>query len=175
MTCVLLCAGTLFAIGYAGSRHSGWTSESFQGYTIQMPSGTDRQRKSQQHPGTTVHEMIARRKETGSQYSLVVATLPPQVQQAVNIDQLLDNMRIRFADRRPVTRSGVQGTAGTMVSGVGAVEGAECEAFLHSGKLIITTYAPYSEIKDKVGGTRKPRTNERELDKPEEFFESLKL
>lgn len=178
MTCVLLCAGAIFAIGYAGSRHSGWTSESFQGYTIQMPAGTERKRRSEQQPFTTIHELIAQRRETGSQYSLTVASLPDAARLNrlnITVEQLLEKGTIRFTDQRPVTRSGVQGVAGTILSGAGVTPGAECESFLHNGKMIVVTYAPYSKIKDSVGGTRKPRTNERELDKPEEFFESLKL
>ncbi|QEG41679.1 hypothetical protein UC8_37050 [Roseimaritima ulvae] len=175
MTGLLLCGGIILAIGMAGSRHSGWAAESFRGYTINMPAGKERQRKSQQFPGTTVHELIARRKETGSQYSLVVASLPAPLQQSGGTGALLDQMSIRLSDRRPVNRSGVEGVAGTMVSGAGMVQGAECEAFLHNGNLVIATYAPYSKIKHRVGGTRSARSNERELDKPEEYFESLKL
>lgn len=53
--------------------------------------------------------------------------------------------------------------------------GSEAEIFVHNGKLVISMYAPYSEIKDRVGGKTKPRSNERKLDDPETFFASLRF
>ncbi|MEO9935074.1 hypothetical protein [Rhodopirellula bahusiensis] len=172
---ILLCAGGIFAIGYLGSRHSGWTSVKYKGYTINMPAGEDRRDKSQQFPGTTVHELTGRRKETGSQYSLVVAKLPSVIRQNIPIEELLRDMLIRLSNQYPVTRSGVNGMAGTMQSGVGGIEGSDCEIFVHNGNLIVAMYSPYSEIRDLVGGQREPRSNESELDKPSEFFESLEF
>ncbi|WP_236696678.1 hypothetical protein [Rhodopirellula islandica] len=172
---VVLCAGGIFAIGYLGSRHSGWTSVSYKGYTINMPAGEDRRDKSQQFPGTTVHELTGRRKETGSQYSLVVADLPAAIDPSIPIAELLRDMRIRLSNSRPVARSGVDGMAGTMQSGVGGIEGSDCEIFVHNRNLVVVMYSPYSEIRDLVGGQREPRSNESELDKPSEFFDSLEF
>jgi len=39
--------------------------------------------------------------------------------------------------------------------------------------MVILAYLPYSVIKDRVIGKMTPRKNQRDLDKPEEFFESL--
>ncbi|EGF26985.1 hypothetical protein RBWH47_04024 [Rhodopirellula baltica WH47] len=175
LLCILLCAGGIFAVGYLGSRHSGWTSVTYKGYTVSMPAGEDRRDKSQQFPGTTVHELTGRRKETGSQYSLVVADLPAVIDPNIPIAELLRDMRIRLSNPRPVTRSGVKGMAGTMQSGVGAIEGSDCEIYVHNRNLVVMMYSPYSEIKDLVGGRREPRSNESELDKPSEFFDSLEF
>jgi hypothetical protein len=41
------------------------------------------------------------------------------------------------------------------------------------GTMVILAYLPYSVIKDRVIGKMTPRKNQRDLDKPEEFFESL--
>ena len=172
---IVLCAGGIFAVGYLGSRHSGWTAVSYKGYTVNMPAGEDRRDKSQQFPGTTVHELTGRRKETGSQYSLVVADLPAAIDPSIPIAELLRDMRIRLSNSRPVTRSGVDGMAGTMQSGVGGIEGSDCEIFVHNRNLVVVMYSPYSEIQDLVGGKREPRSNESELDKPSEFFDSLQF
>ncbi|MFG0267820.1 MAG: hypothetical protein ACF8AM_22115 [Rhodopirellula sp. JB055] len=173
--CVLLCAGGVFAIKYLGSRHSGWTSVQFKGYTINMPAGEDRRDKSQQFPGTTVHELMGRRKETGSQYSLVVAQLPAAIPPNISIEELAQDMLIRLSSSHPITRSGVDGIAGTMQSGAGFLKGSPCEVYLHEGNLVVATYSPYSEIRDLVGGQREPVSNESELDKPSEFFDSLQF
>ncbi|MAP07852.1 MAG: hypothetical protein CMM00_03150 [Rhodopirellula sp.] len=172
---IVLCAGGIFAVGYLGSRYSGWTTVSYKGYTVNMPAGEDRRDKSQQFPGTTVHELTGRRKETGSQYSLVVADLPAAIDPSIPIAELLRDMRIRLSNSRPVTRSGVDGMAGTMQSGVGGIEGSDCEIFVHNRNLVVVMYSPYSEIQDLVGGKREPRSNESELDKPSEFFDSLQF
>ncbi|MCC9657225.1 zinc-ribbon domain-containing protein [Rhodopirellula halodulae] len=173
--CVVLIVGGLLGVGYLATRHSGWTTAKFHGYTIKMPAGEDRREKSQQFPGTTVHELAGRRRETGSQYSFVVAKLPSTISSDMNIEELVDAMRIRLKDQYPVERSGVNGVAGTMLTGFGGVEGSLCEIFTHNGNLIVTMYSPYSEIRDLVGGEREPRSNESSLDKPSEFFESLQL
>ncbi|XZE54371.1 hypothetical protein SH139x_000332 [Planctomycetaceae bacterium SH139] len=172
---VLLCGGGIVGLGVLGSMSSGWKTETFRGFAISMPAGKDRQTKSEQTPNAVVHELIARRKETGSQYSLVVVDIPNARGANISVDQLVGNMQIRLSNRVAVTRSGVPGISGKMAAGAVAINGAEVELFLHQGTLVVATYAPYSVIKDRIGGTRKPRTNERNLDDPEVFFSSLKF
>ena len=140
-----------------------------------MPKGNDRKNKTNNvgFGAVTVYEMIGRRKETGSQYSIVVADLGANIPDQT-LDSIVDRMAITLGDQRDVTRAGVQGIAGTIVRGVGA-QGAKAEVFLHNRKLVALVYAPYSKIKDRVGGTMTPRSNEASLDKPEEFFASLKF
>ncbi len=140
-----------------------------------MPAGNDTQQRSQTVSGVTVHEKIGRRKESGSQFSLVVTQLNLPPLQNLELSELIDSMQMRISNRRSVQRGGLTGIAGTITAGVGGVEGAEAEIFLHQNKLIVVAYAPYSKIKDRVGGTMKPRANERELDRPDEFFASLQV
>lgn len=172
--CVLLCAGGIFGLAYLGTRHSGWTTEQFQGYTIDMPAGKDRKTQSQQRPLTTIHELSARRKETGSQYSLLVAKVPGGGAN-MSVEDMIRSMQLLVFDDRSITRDGVRGVAGKMAGSSQGAQASEAEIFLHNGNLVVAMYSAYSKIQFAVGGTRDPRKNERDLDKPDEFFASLQF
>jgi hypothetical protein len=84
-------------------------------------------------------------------------------------------MQVMIFDDRPISRNGVEGVAGKIVSGSVGAEGSEAEIFFHNGNLVMSTYSPYSKIQFAIGGTRQPRKNERELDRPDDFFSSIQF
>ncbi|NND98170.1 MAG: hypothetical protein HKN47_12655 [Pirellulaceae bacterium] len=176
---LLLCGGgvALVATGVLGPKHSGWQTITFEGCTLNMPGkGNDRTKTQNQGFGVVIKERAFKRAESGSEYSIAVSQLPNMPDGSKpTLDLLVENMKISMSNRKPVTRSGVKGYAGTITSGASAAKGSEVEIFIKDGKLVLTAYSPYSKIKDLVGGTRAARPNERELDKPEQFFESLKI
>lgn len=155
--------------------HSGWTARNFHGYTINIPAGTENRTESRQVLTTTAYELIGRRSETGSQYSIAVGAMPSVNGKIISLDELARKMQQRMTEQRSVTRAGIVGVAGKIVSRNGTVTTSETEMFLHNGNLVVLTYSPYSEIKDEVGGQHAPHKNERELDRPEEFFSSFGL
>lgn len=171
---ISLCVVGVLGLAFLGTRHSGWSTEESQGYKIGMPAGDDRRRQSKQTPLTTIHELSALRKETGSQYSLLVARVPA-VRPDTTVESVIRKMQMVVLDERPVTRNGVDGVAGRLVASLQGAEAAEAEIFLHDGNLVVAMYSAYSKIRFAIGGTRDPRKNERELDKPDEFFDSLQL
>ena len=173
LTGLLLCGGAVGAFAIFGPRHSGWEEQTIRGYTVKMPPGKQLKQRSTKVPWSTVHETIYRRRESGSQYILMVSdSLPPELR-GTDIQELLRTSQVGIGGLEPVTRSGVSGIHGTMQTG--ELQGAEAEYFLHNGKMVVLVYAAYSEFKDRIGGKMRPRVNESDLDKPDEFFESLKF
>lgn len=173
---VLLCAGLigLAATGVIGARHSGWEPATIQGVNVKMPKAGKVTNRTTPAPGVMVYEIITQRRESGSQYILAVAKFTAPELQALSIQQIIELKQMTLSNRRSVTRSGVTGVAGTVASIPDVtLLGAEVELFARDGTQIIMAYMPYSVIKDRVGGKMTPRRNERDLDKPEEFFESL--
>ena len=174
--CAFLICGGLIGLGLFLGGHSGWKQESLQGYTVNMPGRGKQKRDTTKRENLLLHEVSGQRRESGSQYSLVVTRLPKLPNgSSVTIKQLRDNPFFRMSGSRAVVRNGVQGLAGKTMAGFGQSAGAEIEVFIHKGDLVAMIYAPYHLIKTQVGGTMKPRSNERELDKPNEFFESIKF
>lgn len=169
---VLMCAGVFGTIGYLATRSSGWQSAELRGYTIDMPGGKEPETRAQPSAVMVAHEMRARRRETGSQYSLVVGDLGGAVAD-MTVDDFVGNGRIMLVNRQSIERNGVRGVSGKIISGVGA--GSEAEIFVHNRHLVMSLYSPYSVIKDEVGGRMKPKAKEREMDEPEKFFASLRF
>jgi hypothetical protein len=172
LVALLMCGGAIFVLGL-GARFSGWEETTFHGYTVNVPPGEKLRENTGNMPGVTIHEKVFRRKETGSQYILMVSEpLALQVRD-VTIDELIQHSTITVGNQSRIERAGISGVKGAIMDG--ELKGAEAEYFLHNRKLVITVYAAYSAIKERVGGKRTVRLNESELDKPEEFFESLKF
>lgn len=175
-TLMLLGAGLvmLATSGMLKPRHSGWETASFHGVRVKLPAGGDQTKRAKTMIGISTDEILGRRKESGSQYSLLVTRLNSAYAQAADLDTLVERMNMSLSDKRPVERNGVRGLQGTVVSG-SVPGGTEMEFFLKNNRLVVATYSPYSKIKEKIGGSMMPRVNERELDKPSEFFESLQI
>jgi len=139
-----------------------------------MPAGKNRMQKSHQHPLTTIYELSGRRKESGSQYTLLVAKIPdPPAGMAV--EDMIREMKLLILDQQPIRRNGVDGIAGRWTHESMAAEASEAEVFFHNGHLVALMYSPYSKIQFAIGGTQSPRENERELDRPLEFFTSVRF
>lgn len=170
---IVICGGVVGVLAYLGSQHSGWEETTFHGYTVKMPPGSRMQEKTTNLPGATIHEHGHQRRETGSQYFLMVSEPLEAQLQRLEVKQILDRSTVLIGNHQEVVRGGVTGIKGTILDG--ELADAEAEYFFHNGRLIVTAYAPYSKFKQRVGGKRSPRINETELDKPEEFFESLQL
>jgi hypothetical protein len=171
--CLLMCGGAFALFAFLGARHSGWEPTTFHGYTVKMPPGGQMKEKTTTLPGATIHEHGHRRRETGSQYFLMVSEPLAQQQRNMDVNQMLRNGTVRVGNQRAVERAGIAGIRGTILDG--ELKHGEAEYFMHNGRLIVTAYAPYSEFRDRMGGKRQARSNESELDKPEEFFESLQV
>ncbi len=173
---VLLCAGLLglAATGVIGVRHSGWEQATLQGVSIKMPKAGKVTTKTTPAAGSTIYEITTQRRESGSQYILVVAKFTAAELQALSIQEIIEIQQIVLSNRRSVTRDGVTGLAGTVASIPDtSLLGADVELFADQGTMVIVAYLPYSIIKDRVGGKMTPRRNEPDLDKPDEYFESL--
>lgn len=164
----------IFAVFYLGNGHSGWATETFKGYQIDMPAGNDRTQKSHQNPLATVYELTARRQETGSQYTILVAETPGTPADTT-VEDMIRKLQILIYDEQPIRRNGVDGVSGKWSSSTMGAEASEAEVFFHNGHFIGLMYSPYSKIMFAVGGTQPLRENERELDKPEEFFASIRF
>jgi len=67
------------------------------------------------------------------------------------------------------------GIHGTVVSGGLAPSGTQVEVFRISSTMVFLYYTPFSIAKETLKSTKAPRDNEEELDKPDEFFESLQF
>jgi hypothetical protein len=169
---LLICGGLFAYFVHRGMQHSGWQQVTFHGYTIKMPSEKLKQRTVPQ-PGVTVHEAVYRRRESGSQYLLLVSQPSVAELRSLDVNELVRRSSVTLAGQRQVQRAGIAGIRGTVIAGPFGAKGSEAEFFMHNGNMIIAIYAPYSAIRDNVGGGRPSRDNERELDRPEEFFESL--
>ena len=174
-TTMLICCGVLGGLAYVGSRPTGWQEVTFHGYSIKMPGGEMLRENSTQRPGEVIHELSYRRRETGSQYILTVTDITVRGLDDLTIKDLMKFAQVTLGNERTVQRQGVEGLAGTVVAGKNALIGTEAEYFIHRGKIVVVVYAPYSEIKDDIGGKISVRSNERELDDPETFFESLQF
>jgi hypothetical protein len=87
--------------------------------------------------------------------------------------QLIQHSTVTLGNQSRIERAGITGIKGVIVDG--ELEGAEAEYYLHNRRLVVTVYGAYSAFKERIGGKRLARTNESDLDKPEEFFESLKF
>lgn len=169
---VVMCGGGLVFFAVLGSRFSGWETTQFHGCTIKVPPGKQLRERTDASPGFTVHEVAYRRKETGSQYFLLVSEQLPAQLRGVDIKRLVATT-VTLSDQQMVMRSGVSGLQGTVIRGPAGFSNCQAEYFIQNGRMVVTIYAPYSVIRNRVGGERAPRTNELELDRPDEFFESL--
>jgi hypothetical protein len=170
---LLFCGGMWVLFAFFVGLHSGWETFKFYGCTIKMPPGKQLTETKQTHSaGFTFHEVVNRRRESESQYIIRVSERLPGRLRSLKINRLVDNT-ITLANQRSVVRDSVSGLRGTIVRGVAGYTGCEAECFTHDERMVITIYAPYSTIKDRIGGERPPRSNENALDRPEEFFESL--
>ncbi|MFK8112674.1 MAG: hypothetical protein AB8B91_10740 [Rubripirellula sp.] len=171
---VLICGGAVVFFAVLGNMHSGWETAMFHGCTIKVPPGKELREKTTTLPGGfVVHEVLYRRRESGSQYILMVSDQLPAKLRNAKITQLVTNLSVGLVNEEMVLRSGVNGVKGTIARGGRGFNDCQAEYFVRDGRMIVTLYAPYSAIKERVGGQRDPRSNELALDQPEEFFESL--
>lgn len=167
-----MCGGVVVVLGL-GARFSGWEPTTFHGYTVNVPPGEKFKEKTTNAPGVVIHEKIFRRRETGSQYILMVSERTTAQMRGSTIDEVIRNSTIMLSNQSKIERAGISGVKGVILND--ELKGAEAEYFIHNQRLVVTAYAAYSVIKDRIGGERAARTNESELDKPEEFFESLQF
>lgn len=122
----------IFAVFYLGNGHSGWATETFKGYQIDMPAGNDRTQKSHQNPLATVYELTARRQETGSQYTILVAETPGTPADTA-VEDMIRKLQILIYDEQPIRRNGVDGVSGKWSSSTMGAEASEAEVFFHNG------------------------------------------
>ena len=172
---VLGCAGLIaVAVSRAGT-HSGWTTMNEQGVEFKFPPGRVKTVTNIDGPGVTGTRLNAVRRESGSLYGFetwIFEVAPPP---GIDLEEIMKSDGSKVADLRPVWRGGVRGLHATVVSATGVPPGTELEVFLRKDKMFFLTYSAYSKAKASTTSTKTPRENERELDKPEEFFESFRL
>ena len=96
---------------------------------------------------------------------------------SLNAMELMEQGGTVFSNTRSVTRDCKLGYHATVVSSTftGVPAGTEVEIFRRGSTLIIMDYIAYSKQTAGATDARPPRENERELDKPDDFFRSLKL
>jgi len=99
--------------------------------------------------------------------------IPGSAAAGVSVEEIINSGGGVFANLRPVTRSGVRGIHFSVVSLDTVPPGTEIEAFLRQKTIYMFTYTAYSKGKSHTTSTKTPRENEQELDKPNEFFESI--
>ncbi|MDE0866209.1 MAG: hypothetical protein OSA98_20675 [Rubripirellula sp.] len=171
---LLGCAGLIgIAFVNAGS-HSGWQTMSEEGYTFLLPRGPAIKKPINKTHGIGSISNGMRR-ETGSQYIFETITLTVAPPASIDLQQMLAVGGVVLTDTRPVTRDGVLGIHGTVVSGPGTPAGTQSEIFRRGNTMVFLHYTPFSKAKAVTGSTQTPRPNEEELDKPNEFFESLQF
>ena len=179
--CILVMCGGLTALITSGALragHRGWKTVSFEGFSIKMPKGSQTVEHDESGAGFASKELHAQRTESGSQYMLGVTHIPELPARSLSIRKILDNTHLVVSDRREVIRDGVNGIAGRVTAmkplATGKLPiGSEIEIFQQGPYVIMACYMPYSLVEGHNPG--KVRSNERELDRPEEFFASLRL
>ena len=175
----ILCSGigVMSSLGLIGASHSGWKQVSFHGYQVNMPGKGPQAKKTDFVEGITTNELIFRRNESGAQYGIVVAKVPsfPGAGE-LSIAGIKENLRPMMSGVKDIDRSGVKGISGRLERGFKEIIGARVEVFAHKGEMLILSYLPYSLIKGRLKERKRPvRKNEKELDKPDEFFSSIKF
>ena len=172
---VLGCAGLIaVAVSRAGT-HSGWTTMNEQGVEFKFPPGRVKTTPTQNMPGATGTRLNAVRLESGSLYGFETFTFKVPPPPGMRVEELMTWEGSKVTDPRAVWRGGVRGYHYTVISATGIPPGTELEVFLRNNKIYSLTYSAYSKAKASTTSTKTPRENEQELDKPEEFFESLRF
>lgn len=169
---VLGCAGLIgLAVFNAGS-HSGWQTVNERGYSFKLPVG--RVTRTPTLQGTGI-KLVAQRRESGAMYGVEILTLPVDPPPEMGLEQLLEAGGSVLSGTRSVNRNGVMGIHGTVVSGALAPSGTQVEVFRVRSRMVFLYYTPFSIARETLKSTKAPRDNEEELDKPDEFFESLQF
>ena len=127
--------------------------------------------------GFVVEAIVAKRLESGSEYALFISQIPAQLKgRKADVTSLLrNNPFLTISNERRVNRNGVAGISGILQRGIPGINGSQIEMFLHKDNVVILAYIPYSTIKKRTGAARAVRANEHELDRPDEFFKSIKF
>lgn len=175
---MLVCCGGigLVATGKIGPGHSGWKQSAFHGYKVDMPGNGRQKQVTDRGAGLTGYELIAQRSESGSIYSIGVTRVPAgQIDGSRLREAYTNNPEISISGLQEINRGGVAGIKGVVSGGDPKLIGAQVEIFYHNSSLVILSYRPYSVITARSKGGRAPRSNEKELDKPDEFFSSIKF
>ena len=173
---ILGCAG-LIGLAVIGARsQTGWQTISQQGVTVQIPAGRI-QKSSKSNSASTATSFRVSRGQTGSVFGLQIIELRSPPPASLNAMELMEQGGTVFSNTRSVTRDGKLGYHATVVSSTftGVPAGTEVEIFRRGSTLIIMDYIAYSKQTAGATDARPPRENERELDKPDDFFRSLKL
>ncbi|TVP93928.1 MAG: hypothetical protein EA381_20885 [Planctomycetaceae bacterium] len=125
--------------------------------------------------GVTSTMLIDFRLETDSQYSIIVMS-GESGNVLLTPEQFAETLTVSLSNLRPVHRNGADGVAAKVETGDRMLpRGTEIEILKKGNVLVITHYQPYSATRNPERDELIPKYNERELDKPEEFFASITI
>ncbi|WP_146601293.1 hypothetical protein [Novipirellula aureliae] len=171
---ILLCGGVVGGLAiYGYSKAVSRETRGLEGYQVDVPPGRIRKSQPINTPNRKAYEMVAVNTVTGSNYSLVVTKFSGSQDATALAEATVIAMRDKINNPQEVTRSGMKGFSGTMKQGANLISGSECEFFADQGNFLMLTYTPFSIVKEKIGSNSRVKSNERKLDDPEHFFESV--
>lgn len=173
----LLVLGTIGgAVVYSNmpAKHQGWETVTFSGYDLQLPPGDDsRFTEDDENAGNVEQRITGVRSESGSQYVLTVIYNQSLRADAYELETLIARIGLVISNQKEMIRKGRRSIAGTVESGPDLMQGCEVEVFRDGKQLVVAAYMPYSIIRTRIREADPPQANERELDRPDEFFASI--
>ena len=173
---ILGCAGLVGLAVIAARSQSGWQSISQQGVTVQFPAGRVTE-KSNNNSASSGKSFRVGNPETGSVFGLQIIDMRVPPPPGLSLEEVMQLGGTKFSKTRPVSRDGKLGFHATVTSSsfTGIPPGSETEMFRRGNTIIILDYVPFSKQTAGATDAKPPRDNEREIDKPNEFFESLQF
>lgn len=142
---------------------------------VKFPPTNDPLRQSTEKNNVQSTMLVDFRLETDSQYSLIV--MSSSVAEALGTPEaVLESLNVTLTDLRSIRRNGAEGMAAKVVGGNRMYpHDTEIEIVQKGNVLVMAHYQPYSATRVVGRDPAAPRPNERDLDRPEEFFESVTI
>ena len=94
----------LVSSGAFQPRHSGWEVASHRGFSIKLPAGNDRKVNRTSNLQASADELLGRRRETGSHYTISVTRINNARLDSVSLKELVDKMPMQLVNRRTINR-----------------------------------------------------------------------
>lgn len=158
-----------------GLQGIGWETVIVGPCRAKFPPGNAPSRNTTVKNGVTSTMLIDFRRETDSQYSIIVMSADTE-EAILTPDKFAESLNVSLTNLRPVQRNGANGIAAKVETGNRMLpRDTEIEILRKGNTLVVANYQPYSATRVPERDKLIPKPNERELDRPEDFFASLTI